>query len=167
MMKDRVIEEMKQVFEGFPLQIQHTFNVLKYADEIMAGENVSEVQREFISIVVVLHDIGVIEAKRKHGSSAAPYQEKEGAIIAAQILEKIGYSETNSERICYIVGNHHTSSKVDGLDFQILWEADLLENLKTRDVINDRDKLKEVIDKNFKTTTGRNMAYKQYLSQVI
>lgn len=167
MMKDRVIEEMKQVFEGFPLQIQHTFNVLKYADEIMAGENVSEVQREFISIVVVLHDIGVIEAKRKHGSSAAPYQEKEGAIIAAQILEKIGYSETNSERICYIVGNHHTSSKIDGLDFQILWEADLLENLKTRDVINDRDKLKEVIDKNFKTTTGRNMAYKQYLSQVI
>ena len=167
MVTDRVIGEMKRVFEGYPRQIEHTFNVLRYADEIMDGEGVSVEQREFISTAVILHDIGVVEAKRKHGSSAAPYQEKEGAVIAAQILEQIGHSQGDVTRVRFIVGNHHTASKIDGLDFQILWEADLLENLKTRDVLNDKDELKKVIDNNFKTTTGRSMAYMQYLNECV
>ena len=29
--------------------------------------------------------------------------------------------------------NHHAPSKIDGLDFQIQWEADLLENLTVMD----------------------------------
>ena len=32
------------------------------------------------------------------------------------------------ERICYLVGHHHTTSGVDGLDYQILLEADFLVN---------------------------------------
>lgn len=32
-----------------------------------------------------------------------------------------------------IIGNHHTPSKIDGPDFQIQWEADLLENLTVMD----------------------------------
>ncbi len=26
------------------------------------------------------------------------------------------------DRVCYIVGNRHTKSKINGLDFQIIWE---------------------------------------------
>ena len=167
MLRDRVIDEMKRVFEGFPKRIDHTFNVLGYADEIMEGERVSTEQREFISVVVILHDIGVIEAERKHGSSAAPYQEEEGARVATEILERMESGQIDNERVSYIVGNHHTSSKIDGLDFQILWEADLLENLKTRDVMNDEDELKRVIDENFTTPTGKDLAYRKYLSKSV
>jgi len=161
--KKLVLEEMKKVFKDHPSQIEHTFNVLDYANNIMEGEQVEADDREFISIVVILHDIGVIAAIRKHGSSDAPYQEKEGAVVARKILEKVGHNPNTIDRVCYIVGNHHTFSKIDGIDFQILWEADLLENLKTRDVIKNKEKLKEVIDKNFKTSTGKKLAYTQYL----
>lgn len=161
--KQKTLKEMKKVFKEFPLQIDHTLNVLGYAEKIMDGENIKTEDREFISIVAILHDIGIIEAKRKHGSSDAPYQEREGKIIAEEILKNIGYDQKAIDRVCYIVGNHHTYSKIDGIDFQILWEADLLENLKTRDVLNDKEKLKEVIDKNFKTKTGKEMAHREYL----
>ena len=164
--RDRVINEMEKVFAGHCRQIEHTHNVLRYADEIMEGENLSADQRQFISMVVVLHDIGVIEAKRKHGSSAAPYQEKEGALIVTTILERLGCDPIDIQRASYIVGNHHTHSKIDGLDFQILWEADLLENLKSRDVRHDKASLKKVIDDNFKTVTGRKIAYSQYLGEL-
>ncbi len=167
MLRDRVIDEMEKVFEGFPRRISHTLNVLEYADQIMEGERVSTEQREFISIVVILHDIGVIEAERKHGSSAAPYQEEEGARVATEILERMGCGQIDNERVRFIVGNHHTSSKIDGLDFQILWEADLLENLKARDILDDEDELKRVIDENFTTPTGKNLAYRKYLSKSV
>ncbi|TCQ01661.1 hypothetical protein [Serpentinicella alkaliphila] len=85
----------------------------------------------FISIEAILHDIGAVEVLKKYGSLDAQYQEKEGEILAKKILSDLGYSPERTVRACYIVGNHHTSSKIDGLDFQIVWEADYLENLKS------------------------------------
>jgi hypothetical protein len=32
------------------------------------------------------------------------------------------------ERICYIISRHHTYSAIDGIDFQLLIEADFLVN---------------------------------------
>ena len=46
----------------------------------------------------------------------------------------------NIDRICFIIGNHHTPSKIDGLDFQIQWEADLLENLTVMDKEKEQEK---------------------------
>lgn len=57
----------------------------------------------------------------------------------------------------------HTFSKIDGVDFQIQWEADLLVNLETRPVRSDREKLKAAIEGNFKTTTGKTLACERYL----
>ena len=33
------------------------------------------------------------------------------------------------ERICFIIGHHHTYKAIDGLDFQILVEADFIVNV--------------------------------------
>jgi HD superfamily phosphodiesterase len=73
----------------------------------------------FISIIAILHDIGAVEAQKKYGSIDGVYQEKEGPEVAKEILKKVGYNK-NIDRICFIIGNHHTPSKIDGLDFQIL-----------------------------------------------
>ena len=59
---------------------------------------------------------------------------------------------------CFIIGNHHTPSKIDGLDFQIQWEADLLENLTVMDKEKEQEKIKKCIDENFKTNTGKRIA---------
>ena len=89
-------------------------------------------------------------------------QIKEGPAVARGILQKVGYDK-NIDRICFIVGNHHTPSKIDGLDFQIQWEADLLENLTIMDKEKEQEKIKKCIDDNFKTVSGKKIAYERLI----
>lgn len=163
MIKEQVIEEMKRVFLSMPVGIDHTLHVLNHAETIMNEENVSDTEREITTFAALLHDIGVIEAQRKYDSMEGPYQEKEGAIIARQILEKLGCRPDFTNRVSYIVGHHHTASKIDGLDFQILWDADLLENLKANAILNDDKKLSAFIQENFQTTAGKSLAYQHFV----
>lgn len=149
MFKEKIIIEMKEVFKEIPFGIEHTLKVLKNAEDIMKGENIGEEEKEFISIIAILHDIGAVEAQKKYGSIDGVYQEKEGPEVAKEILKKVGYNK-NIDRICFIIGNHHTPSKIDGLDFQIQWEADLLENLTVMDKEKEQEKIKKCIDENFK-----------------
>ena len=141
MFKEKIIIEMKEVFKEIPFGIEHTLKVLKNAEDIMNGENIGEEEKEFISITAILHDIGAVEAQKKYGSIDGVYQEKEGPAVAKEILKKVGYNK-NIDRICFIIGNHHTPSKINGLDFQIQWEADLLENLTVMDKEKEQENLK-------------------------
>ncbi len=159
MYKEKTIEEMKLIFKEAPYGIEHTMKVLKNAEIIMEGENLTKDEKELIAIVAILHDIGVLEAQKKYGSMAGNYQEIEGPEIARKILERIGYDPIKIDRVCFIVGNHHTPSKIDGLDFQIQWEADLLENLRYMEVPKDKNELKMYIKDNFKTVKGLSAAY--------
>lgn len=158
MYREEVIEAMKQVFKDDDRSINHVLDVLNYAEAIMAGEHVEGEMRRIVTDAAVLHDIGIKEAERKYGSSAGPYQEKEGPPIAKEIMERLGRPAEVVERVCYIVGHHHTPSKVDGLDFQIIWEADLLVNMRDGGLDADQEKMKHIIDKNFKTQTGMRIA---------
>ena len=65
MFKEKIIIEMKEVFKEIPFGIEHTLKVLKNAEDIMKGENIGEEEKEFISIIAILHDIGAVEADRK------------------------------------------------------------------------------------------------------
>jgi HD superfamily phosphodiesterase len=161
MYRDKVIDEMKLVFKEVPYGIEHTLRVLHNADEIMTGEVVDQEMREIISLSAILHDIGAIEAQRKHGSMDGHFQEIEGPAIAKEILERIGVPDSVIERVCYIVGNHHTPSKIDGIDFQILWEADLLDSLEYGERSKTLEQLHTEIQGNFKTATGNRLALKR------
>jgi CRISPR/Cas system-associated endonuclease Cas3-HD len=161
--KDKVLAEMKNIFKDIPYGIEHTLVVLKDAETIMDGEGVKGTDKDLISIVAILHDIGAVEAQRKYGSMEAEYQEKTGPDIVRRILENIGYNSELIERVCFIIGHHHTPSKIDGIDFQIQWEADLLANLEYMEIINDKDRLREYIEENFKTPTGKSMALARFL----
>lgn len=158
---ERIIEEMKETFKEIPFGIEHSLKVLKNAEEIIEGEKIQE-DKDLIRIVAILHDIGVVEAQRKYGSIDGMYQEKEGPAIARKILKNLGYHK-NIDRICFIIGHHHTPSKIDGMDFQILWEADLLENLTVMDKQNQQQEIKQCIEENFKTNTGREIAYRRFI----
>lgn len=45
-----------------------------------------------------------------------------------KVLKDCGLSEDENERIVYLVGHHHTLGDIQGLDYQILIEADYLVN---------------------------------------
>lgn len=99
MYKERIIKQMKEIFKEIPFGMEHTLKVLKNAEDIMEGENVSNKEKELISVVAILHDIGAVGAQRKYGSIEGVYQEKEGPAVARKILEKEGLNSKNIERI--------------------------------------------------------------------
>ncbi len=160
--KQKVIVEMKQVYKDRPQGIEHTLRVLNNAEVIMAEENLSDQDQELIAIAAILHDIGIPRALEKYGSSKSTFQEQEGGVIARSILEKLGYDSDKTDRVCYIVGNHHTKSKIDGLDFQIIWEADLLVNLENMEISKTPQKLEGYIKENFKTQGGLKLIKKEF-----
>lgn len=161
MNKENIISKMKSAFEKtIPSEINHALNVLANAEIIMDGEGINGRESYLISVTAILHDIGMINAKEKYGSTSGPYQEKEGPAAAKALLVGENLSDDEVERICYIIGNHHTPSKINGMDFQILWEADLLEALKKFDKEASQDKLEDIINKNYKTKSGLELAKK-------
>ncbi len=54
---------------------------------------------------------------------------KEGPAIAAGLLDRLGFDSEVSERVQYLIGHHHTYNNIDGIDYQILVEADFLVNI--------------------------------------
>lgn len=153
-----IIAEMKLIFTDMPYGVNHTLRVLNNADAIMTGEHVGEKTQEIISLAAILHDIGAAAAQQKYNSIEGRFQEIEGPAIARAILVRASVRGEGIDRVCFIVGNHHTPSKIDGLDFQILWEADLLDSLEFGERSRNGEELMLEIQKNFKTATGKNLA---------
>ena len=103
-------------------------------------------------MTALLHDIGIKEAERKFQSSSGKYQEQEGPLVAREILVRYDLDDTIIDRVCFIIGNHHSYSKIDGNDFQILVEADFLVNI-FEDSVRD-DSVRSIRDKIFRTESG-------------
>jgi HD superfamily phosphodiesterase len=117
--------------------------------------------RDVATFAAILHDVGIPEAERKHGSSAGPYQEAEGPPIARRILSGLGAAEDIIERVCFIIGRHHSYDAVDGEDFQIIVEADFLVNIFEGSMA--RDAVESVEEKTFRTETGKKLLRTMYL----
>ena len=45
------------------------------------------------------------------------------------MLMRLGFADNVIERVCYLIGHHHTYTGIEGRDYQILVEADFLVNL--------------------------------------
>lgn len=109
-------------------RIHHFLKVYAYADTIGRLEHLPEKVHESLVMAAVLHDIGIHAAEEKYGSASGKYQEIEGPAPARRILEELGCSGDVIDRVCYLIAHHHTYTGVDGLDYQILLEADFLVN---------------------------------------
>ena len=141
-------------------RINHAIKVYGFAKTISGNESVAEEIRTVIELAAVLHDIGIKEAERKYNSSAGKYQEIEGPPIAERILKEIGIEQTIINRVCYLIGNHHSYNKVDGMDFQILIEADFIVNIDEDSL--DITSIKSIKEKYFKTDTGNKIVEAMY-----
>ena len=56
----------------------------------------------------MVHDIGIRPAEEKYGMSNGRLQEQEGPFYARKMLGELGFEEADINRICYLVGHHHT-----------------------------------------------------------
>jgi HD superfamily phosphodiesterase len=161
--KEIAISKMKQLFGEDDKRVDHALKVLRFSEEILQGENVTGKIAETVMLTAILHDIGIHEAERKYNSNFGMYQEIEGPPIAKKMLREMGICNRTIERVCYIIGGHHTPSKVDDVDFQILLEADLLVNIEESGLMTDENvDVRTIINKNFKTATGKRIAETLY-----
>jgi HD superfamily phosphodiesterase len=117
---------------------------------------------KIIQIAAILHDIGIKESERKYNSSSGKYQEMEGPAIAKEILKNFNLEESLTERVCFLIGNHHTYNKIDDIDFQILVESDFIINIFEDNI--QKEQVKNIKDKYFKTKTGTNYLENMYIS---
>ena len=159
-MRDRLIYEMEKVFGEDQKRIDHALAVLNYAEQIQVQEGGDPL---IVRAAVILHDIGIHEAERKHGSSAGKHQESEGPPIAEEILKRYDLDTEAIEHICKIIANHHTINDFDTTEFQIVLDADQLVNITEDYPDAKEDKLQEIIYNKFKTHEGYNIAKRLFL----
>ena len=159
---DALIGKMKDVFGDDEFRIRHALAVLDYAERLMDAEGGDPL---VIRAAAVLHDIGIQEAERKHGSSAGRFQELEGPPIARRTLEGLGVDEDSIEHVCRIVGSHHSAGDIDTIEFRIIWDADQLVNIPGTHKDADREKLERVVGRLFRTGAGKALAATDLLSK--
>ena len=89
-----------------------------------------EATQLILEAAAIVHDIGIRICEQKYGVCDGKHQELEGPDEARKLLTDMGtFSEVQIERICWLVGHHHTYDSITGIDYQILVEADFLVNL--------------------------------------
>ncbi len=147
-----IYEAMLKYYSGDPMRIQHFTKVHAYARIIAVEENLSEKDLYIIEVTALVHDIGIKKAEEKYHSSMGKYQELEGPAEVLKLLDNFKLCADIKDRIAYIVGHHHSYDCIDGIDFQILVEADFLVNIY-EDKIQDKA-VYSVREKIFKTSSG-------------
>ena len=95
---------------GDAKRIQHFIKVYAYSRLLGRREGLDEQKQNVLEAAAVLHDIGIHEAERKHGSSGGHWQEIEGPAVAAPMLQQCGADERESERVQWLIAHHRIDS---------------------------------------------------------
>ena len=70
-------------------------------------------------------------------------------------LSDCGMSTGQVDRVAYLVGHHHTFRGIDGIDYQILIEADYIANASENGY--SRENVMNFMNKIMKTESGKNL----------
>lgn len=141
-------------------RIQHFLKVHSLCRLIALGEDLPEDKLYVLEAVAYVHDIGIRAACEKYGYQNGKLQEELGPAIAEAMLNELGFEPGQIARISFLVAHHHTYTNIDGLDYQILTEADWLVNnyeysLEKRSIYASYETL-------FRTKTGKQLFIDMY-----
>lgn len=125
---NEVAQAMFRHEAGCRSRIAHFLKVAAYARLIASQETEDSQLCQLIELAALTHDIGIKPSLAKYGSAAGPLQEKEGPPLAEALLSAAGAAPELVSRICWLIGHHHTLQPIEGLDHQIIIEADFLVN---------------------------------------
>lgn len=158
-----VITKMIVESNGNRRDISHFLKVYAYAKTIGEAEGLDKKTQEILEVAAVIHDIACPLCREKYGSVAGPLQEAEGMILAKTFLLAFDVDEAFAKRVIYLVGHHHTLDEINGLDYQILIEADYLVNAD-ESAYPEAD-IHEMMEQIFKTKTGTELLRSMYLAK--
>ena len=154
-LKAKLVKALINHFGDDDRRIEHALEVTKWAERVGESEGGDP---EVVLAVGLLHDVGIKEAEERHGCNNGKLQEQYGPPIVRRILEKIGFPDDKVAESCAIVGAHHTRDGAPGPNFPILWDADMIVNLQGEFGDAPLDRIAALVDRSFRTQTGRALA---------
>lgn len=151
------IEQILQKMIGYEghttHDVAHLLKVWGYAHTIGLLEHLDERTLHTLEIAAIVHDIACPLCRIRYGNTNGKYQELESPALVRAFLSDCDLDASELERIVYLVSHHHTITDVQGLDYQILLEADFLVNADESSLsLENIRKMNEVL---FKTKTGK------------
>lgn len=151
---------MIKLYSGDAKRIQHFCKVHSYAKLIAEMEHVDADTLFILEAAALTHDIGIHYCEEKYGDCNGKLQEKEGPAIAEKLLGQLGFDEQVSERVQYLIAHHHTYDGIEGIDYQILVEADFLVNLCEDE--SSGQTVEHVYQKIFRTDAGKRICREMF-----
>ena len=161
-MEQRLLQAMFLYDKGDPKRIQHFVKVYEFAKYIGKGEKLDEKTYKTLKLAAIVHDIACPLCREKYGSTNGKYQEQEGAPLTRAFFEGTDVPSDTVERVVWLVAHHHTLRPIDGIDHQILVEADYLDNAEESGLAEAN--IRHMGETIFKTGTGKQLLQSLYLS---
>ncbi|MDD3164986.1 MAG: HD domain-containing protein [Oscillospiraceae bacterium] len=152
---------MTDYFAGDARRIQHFTKVWAYARLIAMEEHVDGETRFLLEAAALTHDIGIRDAEAQFGYNNGKLQEQFGPAPAQALLQRLGFDAELTDRVCFLIAHHHTYQSIEGIDYQILIEADFLVNLfESQSAPND------TVRALFTTATGKRLLETMYKKEI-
>ncbi len=156
-----LILKMISYDHGSPERIQHFLKVHSFAKTIAVSEQLDEKTLFITEAAAIVHDIGIRLCLEKYGDGNGKLQGKKKVLPwQSQMLSELGFEKDVIERVSFLVGHHHTYTGIDGLDYQILVEADFLVNLFEGNT--DTAHIRATYDNIFRTETGKKICREMF-----
>ncbi len=160
----QIMEKMIAFSDGNIHDIDHFIRVWTYARTIGELENLDRETQFLLEVAAITHDIACPLCRVKYGNTNGKYQEEEGVSMVKEFLSDTGIAEEVIDRVAFLVGHHHTFSGIDGIDYQILIEADYIANATEKGY--GQENIVNFMQKIMKTEGGKQILkaiYPQYL----
>lgn len=148
----KIMEKMLDFSQGNIHDIDHLIRVWTYARTIGELEGLDAEKQYILEVAAITHDIACPLCREKYGNTNGKRQEEEGGSMVEAFLRDTGMSREAIGRVSYLVSHHHTFSDIDGIDYQILIEADYMANATEGGY--PKDKIEAALRSIIKTKSG-------------
>ena len=160
---DQLAFLMMEYDKGDAKRIHHFLKVHAFARLIGVAEGLTGHDLFNLEAAAYLHDIGIHQGEIRYGRNDGKIQEQLGPEEAKPLLDQLGITGADQDRILWLIAHHHTYISIDGLDAQILAEADMLVN--PYEDGTSRESNRHLYDMLYKTKTGKKLFEEMYLEE--
>lgn len=124
--KGKITKLLVDYFDNDFRRITHALEVLRYAEMML--ENSTDCDSNIVIASALLHDVGIKPSEEKFGYNNGKTQEEYGPAVAKELLESIGFPDPEISKVCEIIGNHHSPSRFNYPELELIKEADRIVN---------------------------------------
>ena len=151
----QIMEKMIAFSKGNIHDIDHLIRVWTYAKTIGELEGLDQETQYVLEVAAITHDIACPLCREKYGNTNGKLQEKEGERLVRDFLSDSGMTDAQISRVAFLVGHHHTFTDIDGVDYQILVEADYIVNASENGY--SEENIRGFMQKIMKTQSGKKL----------